>query len=50
MSLKSDCLIVDLASKTGVEDAELAKKLGVNVIWALSIPGKVKNGRAIFAY
>ena len=39
--LKSDCLIVDLASKTGIEDLELAKNAGVKVIWALSLPGKV---------
>jgi dipicolinate synthase subunit A len=35
--LKSDCLIVDLASKSCVESME-----GVNVIWALSIPLKLK--------
>jgi dipicolinate synthase subunit A len=39
--LRDDCLIVDLASKTGIEDMELAKDVGVKVIWALSIPGKV---------
>ncbi len=39
--LKPSCLIVDLASKTGVEDIELAGKMGVNVVWALSLPGKV---------
>jgi dipicolinate synthase subunit A len=33
--LKSDCLIVDLASKSCVESMD-----GVNVIWSLSIPGK----------
>lgn len=36
--LKPDCLIVDLASKTGLEDFEQAKNAGVNVIWALSLP------------
>ena len=36
--LNEDCLFVDLASKTGVEDMELAKEVGVKVIWALSIP------------
>jgi len=39
--LKPDCLIVDLASKTGVGELETAKEMGVKVIWALSIPGKV---------
>jgi dipicolinate synthase subunit A len=34
--LHKDCLIVDLASKSCVEALE-----GVNVIWALSLPGKV---------
>ncbi|MCL2633381.1 MAG: dipicolinate synthase subunit DpsA [Oscillospiraceae bacterium] len=41
LKLKSDCLIVDLASKTGISDMELAKSSGVKVIWALSLPGKV---------
>lgn len=39
--LRDDCLIVDLASKPGGVDFEVAKKLGRNVIWALSLPGKV---------
>ena len=38
--LKKDCLIIDLASKTGIDDMELAKNVGVRVIWALSLPGK----------
>ncbi len=38
--LKKDCLIIDLASKTGIDDLELAKNAGVRVIWALSLPGK----------
>ncbi len=37
----SDCLIVDLASKPGGVDFERAKMLGLKVIWALSLPGKV---------
>lgn len=40
MMLKKDCLIIDLASKTGVEDMELAASVGVRVIWALSLPGR----------
>jgi len=39
--LKKDCLIIDLASKTGIADMELARSAGVKVIWALSVPGKV---------
>ncbi len=36
-----ECLIIDLASKPGGVDFERAKALGVKVIWALSLPGKV---------
>lgn len=39
--LKKDCLVIDLASKPGGVDFEAAKELAVNVIWALSLPGKV---------
>lgn len=39
--LKPDCLVIDLASKPGGVDYETAKKSGVKVIWALSLPGKV---------
>lgn len=40
MMLKKDCLLIDLASVTGVEDMELAASVGVKVIWALSLPGR----------
>ncbi len=40
-ALRRDCLLVDLASKPGGVDMEAAKELGVQVIWALSLPGKV---------
>ena len=40
-ALRDDCLIIDLSSKPGGVDFEAAKKLGRNVIWALSLPGKV---------
>ena len=43
--LRGDCLVVDLASKAGVEDLELAKEVGVKVIWALSIPWEVNFGK-----
>ena len=36
-----DALIIDLASKPGGVDMEAAKDLGVKVIWALGLPGKV---------
>lgn len=39
--LKPDCLVLDLASKPGGVDLEAAARLGRNVIWALSLPGKV---------
>lgn len=39
--IKSDCLIIDLASKPGGVDFERAKRMGIKVIWALSLPGKV---------
>lgn len=35
------CLVIDLASKPGGVDLEAAARLGVKVIWALSLPGKV---------
>lgn len=38
--VRSDTLIIDLASKPGGVDFNIAKKLGKNVIWALSLPGK----------
>ena len=38
--LKTDSLVIDLASSPGGVDFTQAKKLGINVIWALSLPGK----------
>ncbi len=38
--VKQDCLIIDLASKPGGVDFDAAQKNGLNVIWALSLPGK----------
>ena len=38
---RRDVLIIDLASKPGGVDLELARELGINTIWALSLPGKV---------
>ena len=39
--LRRDCLVLDLASKPGGVDLQAAGELGVTVIWALSLPGKV---------
>ena len=33
--------MIDLASKPGGIDFDAARELGVNTIWALSLPGKV---------
>lgn len=38
--LKSDCLVIDISSKPGGVDFEIAKQLGIRTIWALSLPGK----------
>lgn len=40
-ALKKDALVIDLASKPGGVDFDAAKDLGIHVIWALSLPGKV---------
>lgn len=39
--LKPDCLVIDLASRPGGVDMDAAQQLGVRVVWALSLPGKV---------
>lgn len=39
--IKKDALIIDLASKPGGVDMKSAKNIGVKVIWALSLPGKI---------
>lgn len=39
--IPKNTLIIDLASKPGGVNFELAKELGLKVIWALSLPGKV---------
>ena len=38
--VRSDTVIIDLASAPGGVDFNAAKNLGKNVIWALSLPGK----------
>lgn len=39
--LKAGCLCVDLASRPGGVDFDAASRLGVRVLWALSLPGEV---------
>ncbi|MBE7041149.1 MAG: dipicolinate synthase subunit DpsA [Ruminococcaceae bacterium] len=39
--INKEALIIDLASRPGGVDFESAEKLGIKVIWALSLPGKV---------
>jgi len=38
--IRKDALVIDLASKPGGIDFKPAKEKGLNVIWALSLPGK----------
>ena len=38
---RRDSLVIDLASKPGGVDFDAARRLGIKVIWALSLPGKV---------
>ena len=40
-ALKERALVIDLASRPGGVDMDAAAALGVRVIWALSLPGKV---------
>lgn len=40
-NVKADTLIIDLASKPGGVDFDTAGRLGLKVVWALSLPGKV---------
>ena len=40
-ALKEGALVIDLASKPGGVDMAGAAALGVRVVWALSLPGKV---------
>ena len=39
--IKPDCLILGLASKPGGVDLTAARDLGLMVVWALALPGKV---------
>ncbi len=44
--ISKECLVIDLASKPGGVDFEMARNLGVKAIWALSLPGKVASDTA----
>ncbi len=39
--VKKDAVMIDIASKPGGIDFDAAKSLGVRVIWALSLPGRI---------
>jgi len=39
--VKKDCIIIDIASNPGGVDRNSAKELGIKIIWALSLPGRV---------
>lgn len=39
--VKKDCIIIDIASNPGGVDRNSAKELGIKMIWALSLPGRV---------
>jgi dipicolinate synthase subunit A len=41
-----DCLIIDLASKPGGVDFDVANKFGIKTNWALGLPGKVASKTA----
>lgn len=41
LKVDAKTLIIDLASKPGGVDLDTARELGIKVIWALSLPGKV---------
>jgi dipicolinate synthase subunit A len=40
-SINSNCIIIDIASKPGGVDLDAAKELGVKVISAMGLPGKI---------
>ncbi len=50
-NIKTNTLLIDLASKPGGVDFNTANELGIKTIWALSIPGKVApitSGEIVF--
>ena len=49
MTVSPEALIIDLASKPGGVDFDFSKELGLNVIWALSLPLNVKISNKRFS-
>jgi dipicolinate synthase subunit A len=45
-SAKAGCLVIDLASKPGGTDFAAAKRLEINAVHALALPGKVAPAAA----
>ena len=41
LKLNRESIVIDIASSPGGVDMEKAKELGIKVIWALGLPGKV---------
>ena len=41
--VKQECLLIDLASNPGGIDKKVAKEKGLQLIWALALPGKVAH-------
>ncbi len=46
LKIRKESLVIDVASKPGGVDFEMARDLGVKTIWALSLPGKVAPNTA----
>ena len=40
-NVKKECTILDLSSNPGGVDRSAARRLGLKLIWALSLPGRV---------
>lgn len=43
LKLNKESIVIDIASSPGGVDMEKAKELGIKVIWALGLPGKVAS-------
>ena len=40
-NVKKECTIIDLSSNPGGVDRNAARRMGLKMIWALSLPGRV---------
>ena len=40
-NVKKECTIIDLSSNPGGVDRSAARRMGLKMIWALSLPGRV---------